>query len=160
MAVQVILPRSLLQADYQFLILLDEGLQQRLISGGQAGNQIPETGVFAEVQGTREMAATLFTHLTNGLERIGLRIDGGDARGKAGGLTLHDVILFLIEQGKHFTVLLKFFAQGVNQMVQLMIHEAWLQFLAKGLRAGWEADAGLALGRWKGQLAHFAARGY
>jgi hypothetical protein len=73
-------------------------------------NEFFKENIFAELQSARQVETSLFAFAAHDLQGIGLRIDRGHTRGNTGGLALHDKILFLIEQGQHFAILLELFA--------------------------------------------------
>ena len=113
----MVLSGSLLDSHQEVFVFLNQSLDQRLVLRWQARNQFSETAVFTEVQGASEMAATLFANESNGLQSIRLSVDRRDAGRHVHSLTLHNEFLFLIKQGKHFTVLLEFVPQGFNPMI-------------------------------------------
>jgi hypothetical protein len=53
-----------------------------------------------------------------------LRLDGTDGLEYVVSGSNHDELMLPVQQREHFTILLQFFAQGANQMLDMFNHES------------------------------------
>ena len=111
-------------------------MQQRTVFGRQVRNQVGQGGLFVQSQLTGHVALVLFAFASGGGDGFRLRVDGGNALQQVLGLAGHDHRLLLVKQGKHFAILLEFFAERFDEVGQEFFHGWWRSEIAA--LAGWE----------------------
>lgn len=119
----MILPCSLLDAHKQLFVFVEQRQDERLVVAWQLWDEIFQGGLSGQLQFAEQMPQALLANGADRLQGFGLGVDGHNAGRDAHGLAMHDKILFLIKQGQHLAVLLEFFSQGFDEMVQRFIHD-------------------------------------
>ena len=77
---QMVLARAMMYSHEQFVIFLDQCLDQRTVIGGEAGNDDGKPGVLAQPHEPRHITLMLFAFAAHSGDGFGLGVDIGDVR--------------------------------------------------------------------------------
>ena len=118
----VVLAGALLHAGQQLVVLLHQRVDQRTIGLGQQRCDRSDPGVVRQAEGSGQLALALFPLAARGLDDVALGIDRRDGFQQFVGLAANDVFLLRVEQGEQFAVVLEFFAQAFDEILQEFTH--------------------------------------